>query len=363
VLEFSHNGWLILASFAVALMAAFTGLSLTRDASKVPEGKRKLIVVMAAVALGGGIWSMHFVAMLGLQLPIQFYYDALVTLISALLAILVVGLALLILHFYPRGAGSIIAAGVVVGFGIVLMHYVGMLGMRLCRPVNSVADYLLSGVVSIALSVFAIWVAYDRRTRRNILLGTVCFAMAVVAVHFVAVTGTQFAMSEAADVIGPVLSNQSLAIGVTVAVFLICGAFLLSGVSFLERAAVMAEPPESVPEPVEAATAGVPYQRDGHTQFVGRNQIAAIRAEGHYTLLYVGSEKLFCPWSISEADSRLAASGYVRTHRSYLVNPAHVSGFERLKDTGVVYFETVDSLSKVPVSRSRLAPVREALGL
>ncbi len=51
---------------------------------------RKLSVSLAAVALGGGIWSMHFVAMLGLQLPIPIYYDAMIMLGSALVAILMV---------------------------------------------------------------------------------------------------------------------------------------------------------------------------------------------------------------------------------------------------------------------------------
>jgi DNA-binding LytR/AlgR family response regulator len=50
-------------------------------------------------------------------------------------------------------------------------------------------------------------------------------------------------------------------------------------------------------------------------------------------------------------------------HRSYLVNPAHVSRFERHKDNGTCYFEAVPALSKVPVSRSRLTAIREALGL
>ena len=57
-------------------------------------------MVVAAVVLGG----MHFVAMLGLQLPILFYYDGLYTLISALIAILLVGAALLFLHFLPARA-------------------------------------------------------------------------------------------------------------------------------------------------------------------------------------------------------------------------------------------------------------------
>ena len=93
VLDQSNDVRLVLAALGVAMMAGFTGLSLTRGAQRLPLGRRKLVVSMAAVALGGGIWSMHFVAMLGLQLPILFYYDALITLISALVAILIVGVA------------------------------------------------------------------------------------------------------------------------------------------------------------------------------------------------------------------------------------------------------------------------------
>lgn len=115
--------------------------------------------------------------------------------------------------------------------------------------------------------------------------------------------------------------------------------------------------------PAAPLSAGVPYVRDGRTQFAPRDSIAALRAEGHYSLLYVGGEKLFCPWSLTEAESRLAVSGFVRTHRSYLVNPAHVSSFERQKDTGMLWFDGVASLPKVPVSRSRMTQVREALGL
>ena len=90
-LDYSHNLWLVIASFAIALMAGFTGLSMARGLSHVPLAQRKMRVAMSAVVLGGGIWSMHFVAMLGLQLPIPFYYDPLVTLISALIGILVSG--------------------------------------------------------------------------------------------------------------------------------------------------------------------------------------------------------------------------------------------------------------------------------
>ena len=107
----------------------------------------------------------------------------------------------------------------------------------------------------------------------------------------------------------------------------------------------------------------MPYEREGQTQFAESNAIAAIRAEGHYTLLYVGDEKLFCPWSITEAQTRLGALGFLRAHRSYLINPRFVTGFERMKDNGTCYFDEVSSLPKVPVSRSRLPEIRDALGL
>ncbi|WP_148922346.1 MHYT domain-containing protein [Oceanicella actignis] len=398
MLEVSHNGWLVIAAFAVALMAGFTGLSLTRGASALPPGRRKLVVALASAILGGGIWSMHFVAMLGLQLPILFYYDALVTLISALVAILVVGVALLMLHFLPRTPRVILGAGALVGLGIVAMHFIGMEAMRICRAVYDAWDVALSSAVSVALSAAAIAVAYGARTQRNILLGAVCFAAAVAAMHFAAMSLTDFAATGKAAAAGPALSNEALAMGVTLAVFVICGGFVLTGVSFFEprtqsaapaenaapaaqpgqagQAAPIAAPPAPsaappAPEDEPPAPAadpppilpGVPYEREGRTLFAPRERIAAVRAEGHYTILYMDGEKLFCPWSIAEAEARLKPSGFLRAHRSYLINPAHVTRFERTRDKGLCHLGGAPGLERVPVSRSRLPIVREALGV
>lgn len=362
MLDYSHNTWLVVASLAVALMAGFTGLYLTHGASRLDSQQRKFVVALAAVILGGGIWSMHFVAMLGLQLPILFYYDALITLMSALVAILMVGLALLLLHFRPRSVQTMIGSGVIVGLGIVAMHYVGMAGMQLCRPVYDIFDVALSALASVILSVSAIWVAYGNRTQRNILLGTVCFGLAVFTMHFVATGLTDFVASDSLGGAGPALDNQILAMGVTVSVFLICGAFLLTGITFIEPKPVAAPASGLMSEPAPMR-AGVPYEREGQTFFAHPARIAAIRAEGHYTVLYMDAEKLFCPWSITDAETRLLPEGFLRAHRSYLVNPKHVSRFERHKDNGTCYFDGVDALSKVPVSRSRLTDIREALGV
>ena len=72
------------------------------ELSQLPETKRKAVVVMSAFVLGIGIWSMHFLAMLALRFSVPIHYDLLQTLSSGLIAVLVVGFALLLLHFWDR---------------------------------------------------------------------------------------------------------------------------------------------------------------------------------------------------------------------------------------------------------------------
>lgn len=370
MLDFSHDWRLVLASLAIALMAGFTGLSLTRGASQLTPAYRKAVVAMAAVVLGGGIWSMHFVAMLGLRLPILYFYDPLSTLISALAAILMTGLALLILHFRPRTPLSLTLAGVIIGAGISVMHYLGMLGMEMCVPVFTPQGVAGAGLASVILSVLAVRLAYGDRGRRNIVQGTVGFGLAVTAVHFIAMTGTGFLPADATGDPGPAMGNETLAILVTLAAFTICGAFLLTAITFFPTPEEEAKPdpapippPAATPAPPRAdAPLRIPHEREGRTLFLDPATVSALRAEGHYTLILRGTETLFCPWSITEAEERLAPAGFMRVHRSYLLNPARVARFERLKDTGLCLLDGDGNL-KIPVSRNRLPDLRAALGV
>lgn len=369
LLAFSHNTTLVFASLVVAMIAGFTGLSLTKGLSERSITHRKILIALASIALGGGIWSMHFVAMLGLQLPIMFYYDAALTLASALVAILVVGVALLILHFWERSVRTLVLAGMIVGLGIVAMHYIGMSAMELCKALYTPMGIAVTVVSSCLLNICAFAVAYGQRTQRNILLGTVFFGFSVFTVHFAAISGTDFIAIDALKEVGPLLSNEDLAIGVVLSSFILCGAFLLTGVTFFtppQPDTITSKLPvaeTAFPDLAAPATLNqVPYEQDGRTCFLDIKAIVAIRAEGHYTYLYTATDKLFCVWSITEAEKRLTPGLFIKTHRSYLINPSFVSGFERFKDNGVCHFDAAN-LAKVPVSRSRLRDVREALGV
>lgn len=391
ILDYSHNPMLVFASLLVAMMAGFTGLSLTKGLSERNIMHRKVSVALASVALGGGIWSMHFVAMLGLQLPILFYFDAAITLASALVAILVVGVALLILHFRKRTRTSLVAAGTIVGLGVLAMHYIGMSGLQLCQALYTPSGIALAIVSSCALNVAAFSIAYGKRTNRNIIVGTLFFGFAVFAVHFVAIGGTDFVAIDVLSEVGPLISKETMAMGVVLSSFILCGAFLLTGITFSaspQPAALQAEAniiveanheggtaiapeaaqtvgDEGVTQQITNAAAAnkqIPYEQGGRTFFVDVEAVAVVRAEGHYTHLYTATDKLFCVWSITEAEKRVTPGPFIRTHRSFLINPSFVTGFERLKDNGVCHFD-VANLEKVPVSRSRLRVVREALGI
>ncbi|WP_375551773.1 MHYT domain-containing protein [Rhodophyticola porphyridii] len=381
MLEHGHNPYLVAASLAIALMSGFTGLSLTRGASGMEVARRKLVVSMSAVALGGGIWSMHFVAMLGMQLPVQFYYDALTTMVSALVAILLTGIALLFVHFGPRTPGRITLAGACVGIGIPAMHYIGMSGIRIVQPVYSQTGVGVALASSLVLGIASFWVCYGKREARNIVYGTIGFGLSVFAVHFIAMAGTHFTLVDGAEASSLRLSNEVLAFGVTLSAFAIAGAFLLMGVTFglpFRGAAPAAPLPDVAPAPpatppeaepdrepeTQALAAGrIPYEKEGRIYFVPEEEVAAVRAEGHYTFLYHRAGRLFCPWSISQVEERVADPHFLRCHRSYLINSRFVTGFERKKDNGVCYFDEGLPLDKAPVSRSYLKSVREKLGV
>jgi len=389
MLTYTYDISLVGAAVCISLLAAFTGLTLTKGISAYGHAQRKAFVAMAAIALGGGIWSTHFVAMLAVRMPVEIAYDPLMTLASALIAILLVGMALLLMHFGNRNKRTIVIAGVLVGSGIVTMHYVGMIGIRGCLPFFENHGRVISTLVAFAMGIAAIAISYGRRSQGSILAGTAVFGLSVVFTHFSAMFWTGFALLSNDDVITSTLDNSELAMIVTFAAFVICGAFLLTASTFSfepakgieqdraqEVAGNVLPPPLPVPPAHTAKIAengtqhpvkrlksvSVPFEANHKIHFISYEEISAVPAEGHYTMLYARGEKLFCPWSITVSQANLPTSHFLRAHRSYLVNIKKISAFERRKDIGVCVLKD-EAIECVPVSRSKMNDVRSALGI
>nr|WP_321981882.1 MHYT domain-containing protein [uncultured Cohaesibacter sp.] len=388
MITYSYNLPLVIASIVVSVLAAFTGFAVTNGISELSINKRKLSIGMAAVVFGGGIWSMHFVAILALELPVSTSYDAPWTLSSILIAILMTGTALLIMHFARRSLLNTIIAGCFLGYGIVTMHYVGLLGIQGCIPVF---DYLGQTVIIIigpATGFLAVWLAYKQRTRRNIILGTFIFGVSVSLIHYAGIYWTGFAVLPVNEPISMAIDHGSLALLVIFATFIICGAFLFTATTFLVPAHdhPVTTPEASSPSAAQIAEAAIeqakvddapsqppvatrkdpvriPIERKNRQiEFILPEEVAAFQAEGRYTVLHTGSGKHFCSWSISEAREQLP-DHFIQTHRSFIVNIRQVKGFTRSKDNGKCIFEGITSLSSAPVSRTRINEVKAALGI
>ena len=97
----------------------------------------------------------------------------------------------------------------------------------------------------------------------------------------------------------------------------------------------------------------LPIERDGSTHFLAVEDVVAIHANAHYTYIFNGNDKLFCPLAIGDVESRLDNSRFVRIHRSHIVNIDRVVGYKRSGDNELVEMAAAHDYT-VPVSRSRI---------
>jgi NO-binding membrane sensor protein with MHYT domain len=391
MLVVTYDPWMVAASVVIAIMASFTGLRLASGLRALAPGRRKLQIAKAAFALGAGIWSMHFVAMLAMRLPIALGYDAFHTLGSVLISILITGLGLALMFVGERSLMHTIQAGALTGLGIVSMHYVGMAAVSGYCSVSYVpTGFFLSSAIAILFSICALRLAYGRRTLLQLSLGAVVLGVTIAGMHYSAMAFTGFTeLADAQPVAAPIIQSDYLALIVAVAAFVVCGVFLLTalplegeaaGARDGDAAATPTSPSLSAPEGGEgqdetadpatdepivvAAGEGprLPYEQHNATYFVDAERIHAIKAEGHYTRLYDGAEVYFCPWSISKVEAHVAGHSFLRTHRSFLVNIRHARAFQRKDDKAYLIVPAVKE-AMVPVSRFHIAEVRRALGI
>jgi DNA-binding LytR/AlgR family response regulator len=104
----------------------------------------------------------------------------------------------------------------------------------------------------------------------------------------------------------------------------------------------------------------LPVERDGGTHFVAVEDVVAIHANAHYTTIFDGNDKLFCPLAIGDVEQRLDRERFVRVHRSHIVNIDRVVGYRRYGDNDMVELAGVGHYA-VPVSRSRIGSLKSRI--
>jgi two-component system sensor histidine kinase/response regulator len=238
-----HDVQLVVLSIAVAILASYTALDLAGRVTAARRGGRLGWLAAGAVAMGSGIWSMHFVAMLAFHLPVPITYDIPLALLSVLAAIAASALALFLVGRERLGPRLLVLGGICMGGGVGAMHYTGMAAIRAAARLSY--DGLLvaaSLAIAVTASMAALWLAFQfrhdharhrfqRRTGAAIVMG-----FAIAGMHYTAMAAARFTpVAETPLAMGSrVLASGGLAAAVVLATLLILGLALMA--AMMDRA-------------------------------------------------------------------------------------------------------------------------------
>ncbi|XPF95780.1 MHYT domain-containing protein [Colwellia sp. RE-S-Sl-9] len=228
----SFKPWLVVLSVAIAIFSSFMGMHVASHATNNrSDFWRQFMLLIGSIALGGGVWSMHFIGMIAFQLCTPVNYQFQLTLISMLPSVFASWVTLNMITRSKITWSQLAVSGTLVGLGIGTMHYVGMAAMEMSLLLRyDLPMFALSIVVAAALAMLSLWVYTRLRDSRYSYLGdtkisllaSIVMGSAIAGMHYTGMAAARFVRPEGFE-----LSSQSssismyLAILVTVATLVI----------------------------------------------------------------------------------------------------------------------------------------------
>jgi PAS domain S-box-containing protein len=163
----SYDPMLVVLSVCLAMFASTMALHATEQARVLTQSSLRSVTLLAgSLALGCGVWGMHFIGMLAYQLCTTVTYDSDLTTASVLPSVTASWVALKLLSRETVSHRERVIAGVLVGAGIGAMHYTGMAAMKMSAALRyDPWMFALSIVVAVALAVLALWVRHGLAVR------------------------------------------------------------------------------------------------------------------------------------------------------------------------------------------------------
>lgn len=390
-----HNPQLVALSVAIAILGGYTGFGLAARVRGTRRSRRTLLAGAAGL-LAVSVWTMHFVGMLAAPIPPDAVYLVLPTIVSFLICALVVGVSLFFVSIGVESGWRIAAATLLLGLGIVSMHYVGVHGLAGNFAVAHDPRFIvLAGAIALGAGYGGLRIFLARHGGTRLLLSAVAFGIAVSGMHYTAMLGMRFepgGHAHGTADMGLAASPQVLALIVALLCFLIIASFLLFLVPEPRQqgmAPATAGPPgggsdnaafadtdspdrplagrQPLPlgglgQPHPQLACKVPVEVAEGTQLVDVAEIRSIRANAHYTFIHDGTRERLSPWSISQAETALDPDVFLRVHRSHIVAVPHVTLIRKEGDGAVVELGGPNP-HLVPVSRARIAELKARLGL
>jgi len=203
----SYNFPLVILSIVIAISASYTAIDVAARIT-VAKGRAQVTwLCCGAVAMGIGIWAMHFVGMLALRLPFMVEYDFRTVAISVLPAVLASGLSLFIVSRPTLGWARLTGGSLLMGGGIASMHYVGMAAMRMPAITRYSEPWVaISVLIAIAVSFIGLSLVFRLRADsahqlRKRLFASVAMGLAIPTMHYTGMAAARFIPSDASGVL------------------------------------------------------------------------------------------------------------------------------------------------------------------
>jgi NO-binding membrane sensor protein with MHYT domain len=217
-LHHAYNPWLVALSIVVAMVVSYTVLRLAARVAESQGAVGRSWLLGGAVAMGTGVWSMHFIGMLAFSVGAPLRYSVSITLASLAIAIVTSGFALAIASRPHLSLQRLSVGAIVMGAGISAMHYTGMAAIMI-QPAITYEPRLVGASVAIAVtaSFAALWLAFNLRSGQSWLTtvaraaAAVIMGLAISGMHYTAMGAAQF-VPQAHALGGTALDNNWLAV-------------------------------------------------------------------------------------------------------------------------------------------------------
>jgi PAS domain S-box-containing protein len=323
VLVGSYNYGFVALSVVIAIVAAYAALDLAGRITSAGGKARFVWLSGGALAMGIGIWSMHYVGMLAFHLPIPVLYDWPTVLVSLLAAVFASAIALFVVSRKKMGVIRASVGSIFMGGGIAAMHYTGMAAMRLPAMCHwSVPLVILSVLLAVVISFVALLLTFYFRGDMSAwswpkISSAVVMGAAIPAMHYTGMAAASFTLSATgiaypAHAIG---AGSLSAAAVSVVTFMVLGVVVAMSIADRRLAVQTAE--------LEASQR---YREIVDTAF---DAFVGIDATGALTDWNAQAEAMF-GWSCSEAIGRTVSSLIIPER----YRKAHEQGLRRYFATG-----------------------------
>jgi HD-GYP domain-containing protein (c-di-GMP phosphodiesterase class II) len=190
--HFSESPWVVGLSYLIATVGSYTAIDMIDRLNNARPPWSYLWMIGSALALGGSVWSMHFVGILAVREALPMSFDRSLTAVSFLIVVFACGLGVA----FVRGTEAprlyaLCGAGLTVGVGIVAMHYTGMEALRLPATLSYLPGrFCLSILIAIAAATVAFWVCHHAKLIWQRAVAAFVMGAAIWGMHYVAMAAT-----------------------------------------------------------------------------------------------------------------------------------------------------------------------------